>query len=45
MRLLAAFAAAATLATPASYVAGQQRGDGSFGDPQLTAWATLGLVA
>ena len=45
MKLLAALAAAATLATPASYVAGQQRTDGSFGDAQLTAWATLGLVA
>ena len=28
-----------------SYVQAQQRDDGSFGDPQLTAWATLGLVA
>jgi hypothetical protein len=45
VRLLAALAAAATLATPASYVAGEQRADGSFGDAQLTAWATLGLVA
>jgi hypothetical protein len=45
VRLVAALAAAATLATPASYVAGEQRADGSFGDAQLTAWATLGLVA
>ena len=45
MKLLAAFAAATALATPASYVQAQQRDDGGFGDPQLTAWATLGLVA
>jgi len=45
MKLLAAFAAATALATPAGYVQAQQRDDGSFGDPQLTAWATLGLVA
>jgi len=45
MNVLAAVLAAAALATPASYVAGQQRPDGSFGDAQLTAWATLGLVA
>jgi squalene-hopene cyclase-like protein/prenyltransferase/squalene oxidase-like repeat protein len=45
VRLLAALAAAAALATPASYVAGEQRADGSFGDAQLTSWATLGLVA
>ncbi len=38
-------AAAAALATPAGYVQGQQREDGGFGDAQLTAWATLGLVA
>ena len=45
MTLLAAFAAAVTLATPAGYVASLQRPDGGFGDAQLTAWATLGLVA
>ena len=45
MKLLAAFAAAAALATPAGYLQAQQRDDGSFGDPQITAWATLGLVA
>jgi len=45
MKLLATLAAAATLATPAGYVQAQQREDGGFGDPQLTAWATLGLVA
>ena len=45
MKLLAAFAAATALATPVGYVQAQQRDDGSFGDPQLTAWATLGLVA
>jgi hypothetical protein len=43
--MLAALVAVTALATPASYVAGQQRPDGSFGDAQLTAWATLGLVA
>jgi prenyltransferase beta subunit len=45
MTLLATLAAAATLATPAGYVQAQQRADGGFGDAQLTAWATLGLVA
>ena len=45
LKLLAAVAAATALATPASYVQAQQRDDGGFGDPQITAWATLGLVA
>ena len=45
MRLLAVAMAAAALATPAGYVQGQQREDGGFGDAQITAWATLGLVA
>jgi hypothetical protein len=45
VKLLAALAVAAVLATPAEYVQGQQRADGSFGDAQMTAWATLGLVA
>ena len=45
MKLLATVAAAAALATPAGYVQGQQREDGGFGDAQITAWATLGLVA
>jgi Squalene-hopene cyclase C-terminal domain/Prenyltransferase and squalene oxidase repeat len=45
VKLLAAFVTATTLATPASYVQSQQREDGSFGDAQITAWATLGLVA
>lgn len=45
MRLLAVAAAAAALATPAGYVQAQQREDGGFGDAQITAWATLGLVA
>ena len=45
LKLLAAVAAATALATPVSYVQAQQRDDGGFGDPQLTAWATLGLVA
>ena len=45
MKLLAVFAAATALATPAGYLQAQQRDDGGFGDPQITAWATLGLVA
>jgi hypothetical protein len=45
VKLLATVAAAAALATPAGYVQGQQREDGGFGDAQITAWATLGLVA
>jgi hypothetical protein len=45
VKLLAVLAAATALATPASYVAEQQRSDGGFGDPQLTSWATLALAA
>lgn len=45
VKLLAALAGAAALATPAGYVQAQQRDDGGFGDPQISAWATLGLVA
>jgi hypothetical protein len=45
VRLLAVAAAAAALATPTGYVQAQQRDDGGFGDAQITAWATLGLVA
>lgn len=45
MKLLAILGAASVLATPAGYVQGQQRADGGFGDAQITAWATLGLVA
>ena len=45
VKLLATLVAASALATPTGYVQAQQRDDGSFGDPQLTAWATLGLVA
>jgi hypothetical protein len=45
VRLLAALVATAALATPAGYVQAQQRDDGGFGDAQITAWATLGLVA
>ena len=45
MKLLATLTAVAALATPAGYVQGQQREDGGFGDAQVTAWATLGLVA
>jgi Prenyltransferase and squalene oxidase repeat len=45
LKLLATLAATAALATPASYVAAQQRADGGFGDVQITAWATLGLAA
>ena len=45
MKLLALLATATALATPAGYVQAQQREDGGFGDAQVTAWATLGLVA
>jgi prenyltransferase beta subunit len=45
VKLLALVAAVTALATPAGYVQSQQRADGGFGDPQLTAWATLGLAA
>ena len=45
MKLLATIAAATALATPAGYVQAQQRDDGGFGDAQVSAWATLGLVA
>ena len=45
MKLLATLTAVAALASPAGYVQGQQHEDGGFGDAQITAWATLGLVA
>ena len=45
VKLLATVFAAAALATPTAYVQAQQRDDGGFGDPQMTAWATLALVA
>jgi prenyltransferase beta subunit len=46
VKLVATLAASAALATtPVGYVQSQQRADGGFGDAQLTAWATLGLVA
>jgi hypothetical protein len=45
VKLLAALAAATAFATPAGFVQSLQRDDGGFGDPQVTAWATLGLVA
>ena len=45
MKLLATLVAATALATPAAYVQSQQREDGGFGDPQISAWATLALVA
>ena len=45
VKLLATLVAATALATPAGYVQAQQREDGGFGDAQVTAWATLGLVA
>ena len=45
MKLLAALVSATALATPAGYVQSQQRVDGGFGHAQLSAWATLGLVA
>ena len=45
LNVIATFVTAVTLATPAGYVAAQQRDDGGFGDAQITAWATLGLAA
>lgn len=45
MKLLALAAVVTALATPAGYVQDQQREDGSFGGMQVSAWATLGLVA
>jgi Squalene-hopene cyclase C-terminal domain/Prenyltransferase and squalene oxidase repeat len=45
LKLLAALAAATALGTPAAFIEAQQRADGGFGDPQISAWATLGLVA
>jgi prenyltransferase beta subunit len=45
VKVLAALVAATAFATPVGYVQAQQRDDGGFGDPQVTAWATLGLVA
>ena len=45
MKLAATLAATAALATPATYLQSQQREDGGFGDAQVSAWATLGLVA
>ncbi|MBA2463073.1 MAG: hypothetical protein H0V45_15145 [Actinobacteria bacterium] len=46
MTLLVSLAASLLLAvTPASYVESRQGPDGGFGDPQITAWATLGLAA
>jgi prenyltransferase beta subunit len=45
VKLLATLTAVAALATPAGYLQGQQREDGGFGDAQITAWATLALVA
>jgi hypothetical protein len=45
VKLLATLVAATALGTPAGYVQAQQRDDGGFGDAQISAWATLGLVA
>ena len=45
VKLLAAFAAAAALAAPTAFVQSQQRADGGFGGEQISAWATLALVA
>jgi len=45
VKVLALLAATVALATPVGFVESQQREDGGFGDPQLTAWATLGLAA
>jgi hypothetical protein len=45
VKLIATVAAATALATPTAYLQSQQREDGGFGDAQISAWATLGLVA
>lgn len=45
MKLLASLVAAVAFATPASYLQSQQQADGGWGSPQMTAWASLGLVA
>jgi hypothetical protein len=45
VKLLAVVAAGLALATPSSYLQTQQQSDGGWGDPQLTAWAALGLRA
>jgi prenyltransferase beta subunit len=45
VKLLVLAAATVALATPAGYVQAQQRDDGGFGGMQVSAWATLGLVA
>jgi hypothetical protein len=45
VKLIATLAATLALATPAGYVGSQQREDGGFGDTQVSAWATLCLVA
>jgi hypothetical protein len=45
VRLLAVLSATAALATPGAFLQSQQREDGGFGDAQISAWATLGLVA
>jgi hypothetical protein len=45
LKLLATLTTTLTLASPVGYVSGQQREDGGFGDAQVSAWATLGLVA
>jgi hypothetical protein len=45
VKLLATLAVATSLASPAAFLQAHQREDGGFGDAQITAWATLGLVA
>jgi hypothetical protein len=45
VKLLALVAVAGILATPTAYLQSQQRPDGGWGSPQLTAWAALGLRA
>ena len=45
VKLLAVLAVTTALASPAAYLQAHQREDGSFGDAQITAWATLALVA
>lgn len=45
MGLVATALAALALASPVSFLQAQQRADGSYGDPQSTAWVLLALHA
>ena len=45
MTVPAALVAILLAVTPSAYVESRQGSDGGYGDPQITAWATLGLAA